>query len=129
MATRLWKEYSANIIITGGARDREEVREMLSFTPPDVPLINTSEKFSINGFKALISKMNLFISVDTGPIYIAEAFGVPTIDIVGPMDEREQPPVGPKNLVVVPPGPRIPQLHIMNARIYDKKKPRGRLNQ
>lgn len=121
LATRLWKEYSANIIITGGARDREEVREMLSFTPPDVPLINTSEKFSINGFKALISKMNLFISVDTGPIYIAEAFGVPTIDIVGPMDEREQPPVGPKNLVVVPPGPRIPQLHIMNARIYDKK--------
>ena len=36
--------------------------------------------------------VHLFISVDTGPIYIAEAFNVPTVDIVGPVDENVQPP-------------------------------------
>lgn len=128
LATRLWKEYSANIIIIGGPRDREEVKEMLNFVSPDVPIINASEKFSIDGLKALISKMNLFISVDTGPIYIAEAFDVPTVDIVGPMDEREQPPIGPKHAVVVPPGPRESQLHVMNARGYNKKEARRQID-
>jgi ADP-heptose:LPS heptosyltransferase len=62
--------------------------------------------------------------VDTGPIYVAEAFGTPTVDIVGPVDEREQPPIGQKHRVVVPPERRIPALHIMNAHGYDRKEAR-----
>ena len=83
------------------------------------PVADFSMKTSIEELKALIAEFDLFIALDTGPIYVAEAFDVPTVDIVGPMDEREQPPRGPLNLVVVPPFPRIPQMHIMNARIFD----------
>ena len=63
----------------------------------------------------------MFISADTGPIYIAEAFDVPTVDIVGPMDEREQPPISPIHRIVVPPNRTKPQLHIMNARTYNRE--------
>lgn len=128
LAARLWKEYAANIVVIGSMRDREEVKKMQNSIPPNVPIINAAEKFSIDGLKALISKMDLFVSVDTGPIYIAEAFGVPTVDIVGPMDEREQPPVGPKHIVIVPPEPRTPQLHILNAHGYDVKEARRQIN-
>lgn len=121
LATRLYRTHKVNIVVIGGKRDKEEVAGMLKLIPSGVPIIDASEKFSIDELKALISRMNLFVAVDTGPIYIAEAFGVPTVDIAGPMDEREQPPVGDKHLVVIPSGPRIPQLHIMNARIYDEK--------
>ncbi len=47
---------------------------------------------------ALIERATLFVSVDTGPLYIAHALGVPVVDIVGPVDPEEQPP---------PPGPRV----------------------
>ncbi len=66
--------------------------------------------------------MHCFISVDTGPIYIAEAFGIPTIDIVGPMDENEQPPRGPMHRIVRTDA--APVIHIMNSRVYDAAKAR-----
>ncbi len=128
LATFLWGKYSANIVVIGGPRDTEEVKEMLKFLPLNVLVINSAEKFSIDELKALISKLNLFVSVDTGPIYIAEAFGVPTVDITGPIDEREQPPIGPKHIVVTPPDPREPQLFVMNARVYNAEEARRQVD-
>jgi ADP-heptose:LPS heptosyltransferase len=87
--------------------------------PESDSVVNACEKFSIDELKACISKLDLFVAVDTGPIYIAEAFDVPTVDIVGPMDENEQPPRGEKHVVVIPPNHRISELHIMNAREYN----------
>ena len=128
LAERLSEKYAAKIIVIGGPRDRKEVNEMLNHLPSGISVINASEKFSIDELKALVSKLNLFISVDTGPVYIAEAFNVPTIDIVGPLDEREQPPTGEKHLVVTPPGSRTSALHIMNARGYDKREARRQID-
>ena len=56
----------------------------------------------------------MFISVDTGLIYVAEAYGTPTIDIIGPMDENEQPPRGEFNKIVVA-HRTAPQTHILDA--------------
>jgi len=113
------KKYKAKVLILGGTNDVKEVNEMISFLVPDSKVINTLGVFNIEELKALISKMDMFISVDTGPIYIAEAFNIPTIDIVGPMDEREQPPISRLNKIVKIKRQR-PQLHVMNARVYDK---------
>ena len=91
------------------------------------PIVDLCGHLNIDELKALISKMSAFISVDTGPIYIAEAFGVSTIDIVGPMDENEQPSRGPRHKVVV--GERLkPELHIMNARVYDETEARRQID-
>jgi ADP-heptose:LPS heptosyltransferase len=51
----------------------------------------------------VIKRASLFISVDTGPLYIAHAFGVPLIDIVGPVDPKEQPPMESERVVLVLP--------------------------
>lgn len=108
------------VVVIGGSRDREEVWDMMRAVERPQGIVNALERFSIDELKALIAQAGLFIAVDTGPVYIAEAFGIPTVDIAGPMDENEQPPRGERHIVVVPPSPRTPQLHIMNARVYDK---------
>jgi len=100
---------------------------MISYSSHSDKIINVLNKFSLNELKAFISKLNLFISVDTGPIYIAEAFGVPTVDIVGPMDEREQPPIGEKHKIVVSKRTK-PELHVMNARVYNEKEALKQIN-
>ncbi len=110
-----------SVVVIGGKRDTEEVATMMRAVGKSKGIIDASEEFSIDELKALIARAGLFVAVDTGPIYIAEAFGVPTVDIVGPMDEREQPPIGPQHLIVVPPMREKPALHLMNARVYDEQ--------
>ncbi len=55
----------------------------------------------------VIRRAALFVSVDTGPLYIAHAFDVPLVDIVGPVDSREQPPIENNRVVLV-----LPPSHI-----------------
>lgn len=119
LADYIFNQYRAKIIIIGGPNDIE-VDEMINLISKDTKFVNTRGLFSIEELKALISKLNLFISVDTGPIYIAEAFGIPTIDIVGPIDEDEQPPIGRLHKIVVVKRQK-PELYVMNARVYDEK--------
>ena len=83
--------------------------------------IDSTGKLDIDTLKAVISKLNMFISVDTGPIYIAEAFNIPTIDITGPIDEREQPPRGEFHRNVIPPDRKKPELFVLNARSYNRE--------
>lgn len=119
VSDHLSKKYEAEVIIIGGPKDGELVSRTLELISPGAKVLGTTT-FSIEELKALISKLSLLVAVDTGPVYIAEAFGIPTIDIVGPMDEREQPPISAINKVVVPQGRAKPELHIMNARSYDE---------
>ncbi len=101
---------------------------MIGFLNNQTKVINGNSLFYLDELKALIAKLNLFISVDTGPIYIAEAFNIPTVDIIGPMAENEQPPQGKLHKIVKIEN-RIPQLHIMNARLYDKQEARRQIEE
>ena len=109
-----------SVVVIGGKRDTEEVATMMRAVGKSKGIIDASEEFSIDELKALIAQAWLFVAVDTGPIYIAEAFGVPTICIVGPMDEREQPPRSMIHKVVIPMRTAA-AIHIMNARVYDEQ--------
>ncbi len=113
-------KYKVKIIILGGPKDREKVEKTKSYLNQETKIIETTS-LNIDELKALIAKLKLFISVDTGPIYIAEAFGVPTIDITGPIDEKEQPPQGPFHRNVVPPQRLRPELFVLNAKSYNRE--------
>jgi ADP-heptose:LPS heptosyltransferase len=121
VADYLIEKYQAKILIIGGPNDREESREMLKNIKNTGNVIDLTGKLSVEELKALVSKLKLFISVDTGPIYIAEAFSVPTVDLVGPMDENEQPPIGDFHKIAKAKDRGKPELHIMNARSYNEK--------
>jgi ADP-heptose:LPS heptosyltransferase len=119
IANYLIEKHLAKVIIIGSQNDQRQVNEMIKAIDSQSQIFNTVGQFNLDELKALISKLKIFISVDTGPVYLAEALGVPTIDIIGPMAENEQPPRG-KLHKIVQIDDREPQLHIMNARVYDK---------
>lgn len=128
LADYIYQKHSAKIIIIGSEIDKYEVKEMINTLNPDTKVINAFNMFDIDELKAIISKMNILIAVDTGSIYIAEAFNVATIDIVGPVDDREQPPVGEKHKIVKIEN-RIPEVHILNARLYNKIEARRQIDE
>lgn len=115
------------VVVIGTKRDRAEVDVMFkAIQNPRVS--NACGKFNLDELKAFIASAALFVSVDTGPIYIAEAFGVPTVDITGPIDEKEQPPISPTNLVVTPPSREKPELYVLNARDYNREEALRQVN-
>jgi len=124
----LHEEYNAKVILTGSQNDETAIKHVLSCLRGNGWFLG-SWQLNLDELKALISKLSLFISVDSGPIYIAEAFNIPTIDIVGPMDEAEQPPRGGLNEVVILPDRKGPELHIMNARHYNYEEARRQIEE
>lgn len=120
VANHILKNFKAKIIISGADSEKEEADKMALAIGNESSVINTAGLFGIEELKALVSKMSVLISVDSGPIYIAEALGVPTLDIIGPIDEKEQPPISEMNRIVVAKREK-PQMHVMNARVFDVK--------
>jgi len=121
VADYLSEKYNAKIAIIGSKGEKAKVEEFISYLDKKTIFVNAVGAFNLDELKAFMSKFNLFISVDTGPIYIAESFSIPTIDITGPIDEKEQPPQGLSHRNVVPPERSRPELFVLNARSYNRE--------
>jgi ADP-heptose:LPS heptosyltransferase len=78
--------YNAQIVLTGSFDDSSTVQEVAGYMKAQ-PL-NLAGKTSLGGLAALISKLGLFISNDTGPSHIANAVDTPSLTIFGPVDPR-----------------------------------------
>lgn len=95
------EKYGAKIIFLGGKNDSARIDNILA--KANNGNFFKAVDFSLEDLPALIKKLKLYIAVDTGPIYIAHALGIPLIDITGPCDTREQPPQDEKSIIVAPP--------------------------
>ncbi|MFZ2484928.1 MAG: glycosyltransferase family 9 protein [Minisyncoccia bacterium] len=93
-------EQGFRIAVIGGPGDKEEV-ELFKSKLKTGNLLDASN-LSLEELFYFVSKCKLLIANDSGPIYMAEAFRVATLVVVGPTDEFEHPPHGPRNAVVTP---------------------------
>jgi heptosyltransferase-2 len=118
IADVLIEKFGAKVITIGGASDKDVLNQMLRAAKLGDRIVNL-QGLTIGELKALVSKADMLIAADSGPIYIAEAFDVATVDIIGPIDENEQPPIGAIHKIVLPKNRKNPELHVMNARIYN----------
>lgn len=90
LAEMIVNKYNVKIFFIGSEKDKNRIEKLLENKINNNYLIATN--FSIEELSSLIKKLSLFISVDTGPLYIANAINIPTINIIGPVDSNEQPP-------------------------------------
>lgn len=81
----LVKSLGCKIIVTGDSSERELADKIASGIKGAVP---AAGKLSIRETAAIIEKMNLFITNDTGPMHIAFALKTPTIALFSPTDPR-----------------------------------------
>ncbi len=114
LAERLALKHNAMIVFIGSLDDEERINKLLKKSPKNTFLKATS--FSLEELPSLFKRLNLFIAVDTGLIYIAHALGVPLVDIIGPVDPREQPPQDQKSLQVLPSGDMSPSSFVFKKR-------------
>jgi ADP-heptose:LPS heptosyltransferase len=84
VARRLQRELGATILVTGSAADAPLaalIAAGLAERPYDL-----SGKLSLRETLALLARLDLFLSPDTGPMHMACAVGTPSLAVFGPSD-------------------------------------------
>lgn len=122
------KKENIKIIIFGNKEDKILAKTLKQSIKISENIIDSSGELDLKTLKAVFSKLDMFISAETGLTFIAEAFDIPLIDIVGPVDDRENSPRGP-NFLIVKTQRDKPALHVMNARIFDQHEARRQIEQ
>ena len=85
VADRLHQEQHASIYLMGGPGEEDLLNEVSQ--QMIAPHFNSAERIAPLGIlAAVLERMDLLITNDTGPRSVAQAVGTPTVVIAGPMD-------------------------------------------
>jgi lipopolysaccharide heptosyltransferase II len=100
LATRLARQLPAKLVLTGGIEDRPLVQRARALLPADVVAHDIAGEVDLPAFVAVLQRLRLFVTGDTGPMHLASAAGTPTVAIFGPSDPRRYGPLGDRSQVV-----------------------------
>ena len=78
------RERDAAIVLTGSAADRAQADAVRRALPPGATIIDTIGSAPLLTLAAVLSRLALFISPDTGPMHLAAALGTPLVALFGP---------------------------------------------
>lgn len=87
------------VILTGAAADRAQGEEIMRRLANE-RVANSAGVFSLAELPAMLSRLALYIGVDSGITYMADALKIPLIDIMGPADADDQRPTGAQAVVL-----------------------------
>jgi len=100
LAQRLMDTTDAAIVLFGTEKDRPVAAEIIGATNRNRRIDNLCGQAGLEELPAVIKGLSLMIGVDTGLVYMADALGVPVIDIAGPCDMRDQRPTGERAQII-----------------------------
>ena len=92
-AARLQRIHGGTVILIGEARDREEMEAAAA--EAGAPFHNLAGCADLPVTGALIRRLSVFLTNDTGPAHIAYALGAPTVVIFGGGDPARNGPIVP----------------------------------
>jgi ADP-heptose:LPS heptosyltransferase len=85
VARHLAVEHGATIVLTGAPEDRALVDGMRAALQ-GCPVIDASGEAALPTLAALLERLDLYVTGDTGPMHLAGAVGTPVVAIFGPSD-------------------------------------------
>lgn len=100
LINKILEESNYYVVLIGAYQDQSKSEEILRAIYTKDRVINAVGKFSLGELPALLEKLDLFIGVDTGITYMADALNIPIIHLAGPVDISEQRPIG-KNVISI----------------------------
>ena len=94
IADEIVNKYNAKIFLLWGPDDEkecDEIKKIMKSESIKAPRTNVQQ------MSAYISKCNLLVANDSGPMHISTAVGTPTLSLHGPTDPKLQGPYGDKH--------------------------------
>ncbi|MDX1931856.1 MAG: glycosyltransferase family 9 protein [Capsulimonadales bacterium] len=93
----------AHFLLTGGPDDVERARQIEESVESGTGdrLHNMARRLSIKETGALLARSAVFVTVDTGPMHVASALGVPMVVLSGAADPERTGPLNTDDLIVI----------------------------
>jgi ADP-heptose:LPS heptosyltransferase len=91
---------NVKIVLIGSHNDKKVASKIVAGTRDGKRIVDATGSLTLRQLPALLSRLALYIGVDTGITYMADAIGVPIIHLAGPIDTSEQRPVG-RNVEII----------------------------
>jgi len=91
----------ASLVFTGSREDRPDVDAILSRLPSTGSAVSLAGRTSLRALAAVIEKLDLFVSVDSGPAHLAAAVATPLLVLWGPAILEQVRPLSSRSPVVV----------------------------
>jgi ADP-heptose:LPS heptosyltransferase len=89
----------ATIVVTGTPADRPMIETVTSGIPSD-RLIDVSAETNLLTVAAVLERLDVLVTGDTGPMHLADAVGTPVVAVFGPSDPVRYGPRGGLHRVV-----------------------------
>lgn len=89
----------ATIVLTGAPGDRPLVDEVARMLAPH-QRVDAAGEVDLIVLAALLQRLDLLITGDTGPMHLAHAVGTPVVAVFGPSDPARYAPRGPLDQIV-----------------------------
>jgi ADP-heptose:LPS heptosyltransferase len=99
VAERLVQDRGAAVVLTGSPADRAQVDAVLSALPPE-RAIDLSGGTPLLTVAAVLERLDVFVTGDTGPMHLAHLVGTPIVAIFGPSEPRRYAPRGSRDHIV-----------------------------
>jgi lipopolysaccharide heptosyltransferase II len=84
VARRLAAERGATIVLTGSPGDREMVDDVRRQIGAGVPVVDAAGTLDLPSLAALLGRLDVLVTGDTGPMHLAAAMGTPVVALFGP---------------------------------------------
>ncbi len=78
------REAGATLVLTGASSDRAAADELRRSLPSSAAVIDLVGAAALLPLAAVLSRLTLFITPDTGPMHLAAVVGAPLVAIFGP---------------------------------------------
>jgi heptosyltransferase-2 len=116
----LLKTFNDHIVFIGSQQDSKTADAILSAVTRKDRIINATGALSLSELPALMERLSVFIAVDTGIAYMADALSVPIIHLAGPVDTTEQRPAGKRVITIQHHLPCVPCTKVFRTVIECK---------
>ena len=103
---RIGSRYGVSILMTGSDDERHRAAEIVKRSQIDV--YSLAGKTSIGELAAVLKRCSLLIGIDSAPVHIAAAVGIPTVAIFGPSSPINWAPRGKQHYVIYKDLPCVP---------------------
>jgi len=92
------QKLNATVVLFGSPDEAPYVERTIAMMQQDP--INLAGRTTLRQAIAVMSKLDLFITNDSGPLHLAYALGIPTISFYGPESPRRYGPMGSKHRTI-----------------------------
>lgn len=99
VARRLIGTAGATIVLTGSAADRILIDRVAGALPQD-RVVDVARDLGLLDLGAILQRLDLLVTGDTGPMHLAAAVGTPIVAVFGPSDPARYAPSGANDRVV-----------------------------